>query len=664
MPLHSAMQRLPISSLAAATLGVLLAIKVATAGSAFDPYDWTIWATAAVPLVIAAIAQSQVILAGGQGLAAGSTVFLVNVVAATWMRDTFSSIVAWCAIGLLIGGGIGAFNGYLIGRRRLPSSAVTLATSFVAGGLALHLTWFQDFEERRHFRDLATGDLLGLLPVPVALLLILLAFSAYLDRSRLGAWIRAAGRTRRETASDARTWPIFAAYLMAGLGQAASGLFLAATIGASDGRTGPMISGPVLLDIYAAVILGGSIPYLQQGTVVGAALGALVITTLANLANVHNFPIYIMPAVVGLLLLGAIYLARAEIVKSIDIEAPIQRTRLPAMLFLVYGAILALVLYFTGNAASNIDPLALLLSALMAVSIGLVVLTGHIDLSLPSIIAFSTLTTAHLTMGSEAALGWAVPLVLGIGAFVGVSNALVSRWLAVPRLLVTLVSAGFLAGICYQLEITLTRDYAPPSLLLTLMNGPRGISGPTLVVALAPLLLLSAFALPRARDWLRRLREPEGRRSIREAAPWIHGFAGFSAAAIGVLLPGNAGQSMFSSADSFVLPALLAVQLAGLTLGRRGGNPLMLMLTTPLVVLLQILLTRHGFSLPLRTAILGGLYLMAIIFSDLLKGPRRSSLSSVDSGSAQPISGQRIETSFLGSGASAPSTGRSAGPVN
>jgi hypothetical protein len=40
--------------------------------------EWGGWIGAAIPLVIAGIAQTQVVLAGGQGLGAGSTALLVN----------------------------------------------------------------------------------------------------------------------------------------------------------------------------------------------------------------------------------------------------------------------------------------------------------------------------------------------------------------------------------------------------------------------------------------------------------------------------------------------------------------------------------------------------------------------------------------------------------
>ena len=58
------------------------------------------------------------------------------------------------------------------------------------------------------------------------------------------------------------------AYVIGGLGYGLSGVFLAAEIGMSD----PTTSGTSLLEIYAAVALGGSVPYMRQGSSLGAAI--------------------------------------------------------------------------------------------------------------------------------------------------------------------------------------------------------------------------------------------------------------------------------------------------------------------------------------------------------------------------------------------------------
>jgi ribose/xylose/arabinose/galactoside ABC-type transport system permease subunit len=105
-----------------------------------DLGSWSTWFAGAIPLVIAAIAQAQIALAGGQGLSAGAVALLVTALVSAHMQGSAASMAGWSAIGLALGGAIGLANGVLIGCLRLPSTAVTLATSFIVGGTTLAVT--------------------------------------------------------------------------------------------------------------------------------------------------------------------------------------------------------------------------------------------------------------------------------------------------------------------------------------------------------------------------------------------------------------------------------------------------------------------------------------------------------------------------------------------
>lgn len=593
-------------------LATLLILRIVAVDRAPDLTDWRIWSTAAIPLLLATIGQSHVMLAGGQGLAAGSTVMFVNVLVMNWMTDSTTSIVFWSILGILVGGAIGTVNGLLVGAYRYPSTAVTMAMGYIVSGMGLFFSWSQNFLERDRFRLALIGELPGHVPVPIVLVAILVVSAAALDRSRLGRWIRAAGAERRMGAPARPSMAIFAAYVIAGLAQGASGVFLAGAIGASDGTTQPMANGPTLLEIYAAVTLGGTVPHLRQGSVLGATFGALTIATVSNLINVDDLPIYTTPALIGALLLAGLYAVRPRLLAARIQPSETKSAAASEFPFGLFGAAAALFAIGIGIEQIGIDPLALLVAGLMATAIGMIVITGQIDISLPSIVVLATLATAHLTHGSEAALPWVVPLVLAGGSAIGLANGLISVKLRVPRLLVTLAIAGFANAASYCLALMVANSFAPLSLLTILMSGPTRISLPAIVLALIPLLALCALTIGPARLWLARLTAPAEQQVLDRSAPLIHGLAGAIAAGIGILLPGYDGQSILSASDTYLLPALLAGQLAGLRLGRRGGNPSMLIVTVPIVVAAQILLAALNLSYPLRTSILGGCFIIAI----------------------------------------------------
>jgi ribose/xylose/arabinose/galactoside ABC-type transport system permease subunit len=83
---------------------------------------------ASTPLALAAIAQSVPALGGGQGLAAGATAVLVDILLGSAPIAGPGDALRWIGFGLLIGGAIGVANGAVIGFLRLPSTAVTYAT--------------------------------------------------------------------------------------------------------------------------------------------------------------------------------------------------------------------------------------------------------------------------------------------------------------------------------------------------------------------------------------------------------------------------------------------------------------------------------------------------------------------------------------------------------
>jgi ribose/xylose/arabinose/galactoside ABC-type transport system permease subunit len=60
------------------------------------------------------------VLAGGQGLAAGTTALLVNAIFVANVGDSIGSLAVSSIVSLLVGDGVGACNGVLVGRLRLP----------------------------------------------------------------------------------------------------------------------------------------------------------------------------------------------------------------------------------------------------------------------------------------------------------------------------------------------------------------------------------------------------------------------------------------------------------------------------------------------------------------------------------------------------------------
>jgi hypothetical protein len=97
-------------------------------------------------------------------------------------------------------------------------------------------------------------------------------------------------------------------------------------------------------------------------------------------------------------------------------------------------------------------------------------------------------------------------------------------------------------------------------------------------------------------------------------APLAHGLAGLLSAAAGILLAGYGGHAPVSGGDEFTLPSLLAIETA---VGRRGGDPIALLLSVPMVLAADILMLGLGMKYSERVASMGVLFLLSIVIRHL-----------------------------------------------
>src|SRR5262249_57886968 len=104
----------------------------------FGAFDVQSLALGALPLAMAAAAQTVVVLSGGIDLSVGSVMAVANVLAARTMQHASFEESLLLAVLILIAGAVqGAVNGLLVVLSRIPDLVVTLTTGFIRGGVAL-----------------------------------------------------------------------------------------------------------------------------------------------------------------------------------------------------------------------------------------------------------------------------------------------------------------------------------------------------------------------------------------------------------------------------------------------------------------------------------------------------------------------------------------------
>jgi ribose transport system permease protein len=228
---------------------------------------------------------------------------------------------------------------------------------------------------------------------------------------------------------------------------------------------------------------------------------------------------------------------------------------------------------------------------IVAAGMMLVILIGHIDLSVPW-----TLTAAAMmatTIGGSLAL----PTGLAVGLAVGVVNGLGVAYLRIPSMIFTLGMNAVMRG----LMVAHTGGFAPQTAatdLMRLIGAERFAGVPVALVVWGAVSLLVAVLL--ARTSFGKALYAVGNR---EAAAYLAGIrtrrvivtafalCGVAAGLAGVMLAGYATKAYQGMGDAYLLPAIAAVVIGGTHILGGRGRYLGTLVGVILIVLLNSVLS-------------------------------------------------------------------------
>jgi ribose transport system permease protein len=235
---------------------------------------------------IIAIGQTFVIITAGIDLSVGAVVGLSSTVVALLLVAHVPIALA-CLITIVMGIGIGMFHGFAIVSMRLPPFITTLATLTTLRGIGLLMTGGQTIAGFPHsFGAFSRGAFLGIPNLFWMVILVAIPAYALLHQTRWGRHIYAAGSNpeaaRLSGINVGAT--IYLAYVISAGLAALTGILTASRIGIGVATTG---DGWELQSIASSVI-GGTSLFGAVGTVIGPILGAILLTTINNGANLLN----------------------------------------------------------------------------------------------------------------------------------------------------------------------------------------------------------------------------------------------------------------------------------------------------------------------------------------------------------------------------------------
>ncbi|HZP81469.1 MAG TPA: ABC transporter permease, partial [Chthonomonadaceae bacterium] len=262
------------------------------------PGNLTVVGQNAAFIGVMACGEGVVLLSGGLDLSVGSTLALSSCATAAALAAGWAWPLA-ALIGLLAGALAGAVNGALITYRRLPPILTTLATLLLfrhGTSLLTHARNYGPFPDA--FNRLGSGWTPALLFVAVTALFVLAAL-----RTRFGRWILALGGS--EQAARLSGVPVDrvkrAAYLLSGLCAGLAGLITMAFNNNAQSTAGQGYE----LDVIAACVVGGVRITGGDGSILGAALGALLIALLRDALILTSRPVEQYGLFTGAVILAA-----------------------------------------------------------------------------------------------------------------------------------------------------------------------------------------------------------------------------------------------------------------------------------------------------------------------------------------------------------------------
>jgi rhamnose transport system permease protein len=260
-------------------------------------------------IALLAVGQTVVVITRNIDLSVGSVLGISALATGVMFADHDTPIALAVLLAVGIGAGFGAINGALTALGRVPSLVVTLGTLYIirgidfaaAGGRQVNAADMPD-----GFLKIGTNNVLGLPLLALIAVGVMLVVGIYLRSYRSGRELYAIGSNpdAAQLAGIRVGRRVFAAFVLSGALAGLAGVLYAARYGTIDANAGRGYE----LAVVAAVVVGGVNIFGGVGSVYGAALGALLLSTITSALVILKVNPFWGEAVNGFLLLVAIAL--------------------------------------------------------------------------------------------------------------------------------------------------------------------------------------------------------------------------------------------------------------------------------------------------------------------------------------------------------------------
>jgi ribose/xylose/arabinose/galactoside ABC-type transport system permease subunit len=251
---------------------------------------------------IAGLGMTFCIITGGLDLSSGSMIALLAVINMLLLNATNSFLVIF--IVLILGALLGAFNGILVSKVKIPAFIATLATFYIFRALAYIITGGDPVSySAAWFIWIGNGKIFG---IPFSfILMIVLAFFAHLilRRTWIGRTVVAIGNSPEASRISGlnNTLATIFAFMMVGITVAISSILISSRLWSANPR---MMDG-YEFKVITAVVLGGTALEGGKGSMFNTVVAAIFYCGISNAMTLYHVDSYVISIVTGIILLLA-----------------------------------------------------------------------------------------------------------------------------------------------------------------------------------------------------------------------------------------------------------------------------------------------------------------------------------------------------------------------
>ena len=255
-------------------------------------------------LGLMAVGITFTMVTGGIDLSGPSVMALGGILGAMVMREG-GPLVIGVVVMVLFCMALGMLNGFAVAYLKMVPFVVTLSMMYISMGASIWLTREVSVSVPPAFVKVLTFRILDL-PFPV-FLFFAIAFLAFgfLRKTQYGRWLYATGSN--PTVAKILGVPVeqvvFKAYLFSGLFAGLSAVVTTARLMSASSKMG---GEGVILNVVGAAVVGGVSVHGAEGSVLGAAIGAIFITILENMMNMMQVSYYLSLIAKGSLVVAVV----------------------------------------------------------------------------------------------------------------------------------------------------------------------------------------------------------------------------------------------------------------------------------------------------------------------------------------------------------------------